>query len=293
MPGPTAALSARGERLHLQHGPIDLVIGADAESPALRSLAFGAARRRFEPLLQELVAELPLLRSASGPKPSPVTGAVAQRMARAVTPHAGRVFVTPMAAVAGAVADEILAAMLDATPLRRAYVNNGGDIALHLADGQRFRMAIASLDGTALGRIDLAAGQAVGGLATSGLGGRSLTRGIARSVTVLADTAAAADAAATLIANAVDLPGHPAIQRCPARQLVPESDLGDLPVVVGCGPLTAPEVELALASGADTAQQMLDCGLIRAAILFLRGRSRLVCPADLALTISERTLEDA
>ncbi len=37
-----------------------------------------------------------------------------------------------MAAVAGAVADHILAAMIAGRRLAKAYVNDGGDIALHL-----------------------------------------------------------------------------------------------------------------------------------------------------------------
>ena len=65
------------------------------------------------------------------------------------------------------------------------------------------------------------------GVATSGWRGRSFSLGIADAVTVLAATAAAADAAATIIANAVDLPGHPAIARRPASELEDDSDLGD------------------------------------------------------------------
>ena len=51
-------------------------------------------------------------------------------------PHAGihrdEYYVTAMASVAGAVADEILSVMRDAAELDRIYVNNGGDIALYL-----------------------------------------------------------------------------------------------------------------------------------------------------------------
>ena len=53
-------------------------------------------------------------------------------------PYAVEYFITPMAAVAGAVAEEILAAMASAAELSRAYVNDGGDIALHLAAGEKF-----------------------------------------------------------------------------------------------------------------------------------------------------------
>lgn len=258
-----------GGRLHLQHGPIDLVIGAEGA----RGAAFAAAARRLNGLLEGLVAELPLLRApmqADAPRPD---GAVARRMDRAVRPLCD-VFVTRMAAVAGAVADEVLAAMRAAAPgLSRAYVNNGGDIALHLAGLARFRVAMAGEDGGGLGRIDLGAGDGVGGIATSGRGGRSLSRGIADSVTVLAADAAAADAAATLIANAVDLPGHPAIIRQPAHDVRPDSDLGGMAVVTGCGALTRAEVARALASGLALAQDMRAAGLIAGAALFLRGQA--------------------
>src|SRR5690606_13787972 len=143
----------------------------------------------------------------------PLSGDVARRMWRACAPHAA-VFITPMAAVAGAVADEILAAMLRGRPLRKAYVNNGGDIALHLAEDEHFETGIvgnlAKPKITAKASIESADG--IGGIATSGWRGRSFSLGIADSVAVLAPSAAAADAAATIIANAVNV-DHPAIAR--------------------------------------------------------------------------------
>lgn len=260
-----------GERLHLQHGPIDLVIGADGD----HAKAYVAARAAFEGVLEGLVAELDPLRRGGwrGETPrDPVRSAVAQRMVRAVARHDG--FVTPMAAVAGAVADHVLVAMEAGADLRRAYVNNGGDIALYLAPGERFRLAVAGLDGAGFGAIEIAAGDGIGGVATSGQGGRSLSMGIAESVTVLARDAAAADAAATLIANAVDLPGHTAIRRAPACAVRPDSDLGERPVVVGVGALTEDDVDAALERGARLATEMQANGLIVAAALFLRRRVR-------------------
>lgn len=267
MTGPVARLLPDGERLHLQHGPIDLIIGADGA----RDVAFRAAWSRFRTILDELVAELPLLRREVGEAPQ---GPTALRMTRAALPHRPA-FVTPMAAVAGAVAEEVLAAMLAATPLTRAYVNNGGDIAFHLTAGKRFRMAIAGLDGAALGRVDVGFADAARGIATSGQGGRSLSLGIADAVTVLARSAAEADVAATLIANAVDLPGHPAITRAPANTLQPDSDLGARLVVTHVGRLTASEAAQALDRGAAAAQAICARGLALSAALFLHGQSRL------------------
>ena len=273
MTGPAAALLPDGRRLHLQHGPIDLIIGADGGAKDVWP-AYRAAAERFETVLSELVEELPGLRSACPPQGRAFAGPVARRMEAAVRPHARRVFVTPMAAVAGSVADEILSVMIAAAPLARAYVNNGGDIALQLASGRRFDLSVARLDASGEhGRVRVNAADPVRGIATSGRGGRSLSLGIADSVTVLARTAAAADAAATLIANAVDLPGHPGIERIPARELDPDSDLGARPVVVGCAPLSPVEAEEALARGVAEARRMRAAGLIEAAGLFL-GEAR-------------------
>ena len=256
-----------GGRLHLQHGPIDLVIGAVGDQPA----AFTAARRRFATVLDELVAELDLLRRPVGAAPR---GAIARIMHAAVLPH-GDGIATPMAAVAGAVAQTVLAAMVQAAPLRRAYVNNGGDIALHLTGAETWRLAVAAPGAAELARVLIGPRDPVRGIATSGQGGRSLSLGIADAVTVLAATAAEADVAATLIANAVDLPGHPAILRRPARDVQPDSDLRGHPVVTHVGDLTSAEIDAALERGLATARKMAAQGLIDGAALFLRGCSRM------------------
>ena len=284
MPGPVSALLQGGRRLHLQHGPIDLVIGADARDAAGRGriAAFDAAKRRFATILEELVGELASLRRPAGGLPGPVAGPVAKRMVRATRPHASRAFVTPMAAVAGAVADEVLSVMVRAADLRRAYVNNGGDIAVHVGRGaDPFRSAIAGLDGRVLGTTLLDGRAGLRGIATSGRGGRSLSLGIADSVTVLASSAAAADAAATLVANAVDIPGnHAAVRRRAAVEIDPDTDLGAREVVTGCDRLERPLAELALSRGEASARAMMSDGLLSGAALFLQGGFRLVGLGD-------------
>lgn len=251
-----------GGRLHLQHGPIDLIVWADA---GVRAQAYAAAARRFDGLLEDLVAELPVLRQPV--RLGALNGPVARRMEAACLPHLP-VFVTPMAAVAGAVADTIVSAMATVPGLRKAYVNNGGDIALHLTGTEGFTALMPG------GRVTLVAHDPWRGVATSGWRGRSHSLGIADAVTVIAATGAAADAAATLIANAVDLPGHPAIARRPARDLAPDSDLGDRPVTVGVGLLTGSETAAALSRGVAAAEAMRARGLIGAAHLTLNQQSR-------------------
>lgn len=252
---------ADGVRLHLHHGPIDLIIKADR--PA-RTQAYGLAVARFETVLDELVAELPALRARSDTQA--LSGRVAQKMLDATRLLTAR-FITPMAAVAGAVADEICAAMAPAHP-RKTYVNNGGDTAFSLEDGEQIRVAAP------WGRIKLNHGDPWRGIASSGWRGRSHSLGIADCVTVVARTAAGADAAATVIANAVNLANHPAVTRKPAHELWPDSDLGGRGVTTHVGPLSRADVDEALSAGARYAQTLLSQGLIGAACLTLNGETR-------------------
>lgn len=275
MSGVQASLLPDGRRLHLQHGPIDLIVEAWGEGDEVDK-AYGQAVRRFETVLDELVAELPALRLPAGARPRRFAGSAARRMERAVAPLAegGRRFLTPMAAVAGAVADEAMAALLAGRRLRKAYVNNGGDAALHLAPDEALTLAVAGTGEGLADRLAVRSVDAARGVATSGWRGRSFSLGIADAVTVLAPDAAAADAAATVIANAVDLPGHAAIRRRPACDLSPDSDLGARRVTVGVGPLSPAEVAQALDAGLAVAGALRGRGSITAAALFLDGAWR-------------------
>jgi ApbE superfamily uncharacterized protein (UPF0280 family) len=274
---PQIALLPDGKRLHLQDGPIDLIIEATGRDADVRA-AYEAAAHRFTGLLDELCAELAELRQPADPVRCTLQGVVARRMHRAVTPFAAEHFITPMAAVAGSVAEEILGAMLGAAKLDRAYVNNGGDIALYLADGEQFTVGLMDRPDRhgLLRTMTIDADDPVRGVATSGRHGRSFSLGIADAVTVLARTASQADAAATIIANAVDLPGHPAVIRCPANELQPDSDLGSRLVTRDVGGLAEDEVEAALRAGASQAQQLLAAGLIEGAALRLNGETVVV-----------------
>jgi uncharacterized protein len=274
---PQIALLPDGKRLHLQDGPIDLVIDAKGAEVDVRS-AYEAAARRFTGLLDELCAELSELREAADPARCAVKGVVARRMHAAVAPFAADNFITPMAAVAGSVADEVLGAMLQAAALDRAYVNNGGDIALHLSAGEQFTVGLMDRPDRhgVMRTMSVDADMPARGIATSGRHGRSFSLGIADAVTVLARTASQADAAATIIANAVDLPGHPAIRRLPASELQPDSDLGARLVTRELGELSEGEIEQALDAGVARAQDLLTSRLIEGAALRLLGETRLV-----------------
>jgi len=275
-------------RQHFQHGPIDIVIGADGD-PAAVHAAHDAAWQRFSTVLTELVAELPLLRRPLR-GPCALRGAIAQRMWLACRPHHAE-FITPMAAVAGAVAQELIG-FYQRPGVVRAWVNNGGDIALHLAPGHALRIGLfadlAQLDdrqlymGLALdAHFTVQHDLPVRGIATSGWRGRSFSLGIADSVTVLARSAADADAAATMIANAVNV-DNPAIVRAPASSLKDDSDLGDIPVTLDVPPLAHEQVQAALRAGLKRARALQTRGLIWSAALICQGRCARAEPSPFA-----------
>lgn len=265
---------SNGGREYWQHGPIELVIDAWGDSTAVRN-AFEAAWLRFQGILIELVDELHLLRMPASSHPNP-KGRIARRMVAATSPF-GMEFITPMAAVAGSVAEEVCEFFAAEPEIRRACVNNGGDIAMHLAAGENMVVGIVanaytpSLDGG----IALSSEMVVRGIATSGWRGRSFSLGIVDSVTVLARSASVADAAATMIANAVNAE-HPAIVRAPAITRKDDSDLGTRMVTVDVGPLPAHVCEAALDAGWRAAEGYAARGLIHGAALALQGRWRVL-----------------
>ena len=269
-------------RLHLQHGPIDIIAHVDAPEEVRKRL-YTSASNRFSTVLVELVAEMDLLKqpwSADLPDPK---GGIAQKMCFAV--RGSNIFVTPMAAVAGAVSDEILEAMLyeakNPDPcleeIQRMYVNNGGDIAFWLNAGESFSIGVVDNPGIPElnARVSLAYESPVRGIATSGWRGRSQSLGIADAVTVLAGSAAIADAAATLIANDVNV-DYPGILKRPASEVKNESDLGMLPVTVDVPPLPFDQISEALKRGAQTAGNFIWTGKIEAAYLSLQKQTLVV-----------------
>ena len=264
-----------GGRLFLQHGPINLIVRAGGPAAAVEG-AYRALIGVFPDWLGALVEELPRLRSPESPRLALPVGPIARRMVAAVRACEGA-FVTPMAAVAGSVADEATAVLAAQPGIEHAYVNNRGDIALHLEPGARLSVGVVPMlrDAVPRARIEIVSDSAVRGVATSGWQGRSHSLGIADAVTVLACSAALADAAATLIANAVDV-DHPGVHREPARALDEDSDLGDLPVTVVVPALDAEAIDAALDAGVTAARALSNQGVVQGAALTVQGRWRVL-----------------
>ena len=284
-------------RWHFQHGPIDCIVAADGDAAAVAACV-ERAWARFATVLDELVGELPLLRAdlsmASGTSYAP-RGPVARRMVAACWPHAasGR-FITAMAAVAGSVAEELLGAFADER-VGRASINNGGDIALRLLPGTSYDVGLCAdpergrADPLLDGRFTVDAASPVRGIATSGWRGRSFSFGIADSVTVLAASASAADAAATIVANAVDV-ADARIVRAPASAVKDDSDLGDRLVTRHVPSLPERLIDAALERGAAEARAQIGAGRIIAAVLSLQGRWRVVGDVRAVLPAPQRAI---
>jgi ApbE superfamily uncharacterized protein (UPF0280 family) len=294
----TAQRTALGDgRWHLNHGPIDIVAEAHGDAVEV-AVAHEHVWRRFSTLLDELVAELSLLRQPVGGDCA-LRGPIAQRMWNACVPFRSG-FITPMAAVAGAVAQELIACF-HRPGIERAWINNGGDIALHLTPGHSARVGlfadIARFDLrdqgplTTDGQFEIAANLPVRGVATSGWRGRSFSLGIADSVTVLAATAAEADAAATVIANAVDV-DDPGIHRLPASECKDDSDLGDIPVTTNVDTLAPAQVRRALDAGVARAEALQRLGLIWSTVLVCQDQWRLVQPLSSLTSATSQQIAD-
>jgi len=272
----------KDNRLHLQEGPIDLIIGVDAFKDIREHLYF-SAKKRLDTVLEELVSELDLLKRPWGLNNTVPIGRIAKRMFFAVSDL--DIFVTPMAAVAGAVADEIIDVMSKTVKrtdyyienVKRIYVNNGGDIAFWLKNGSSFSTGVVdNLEKPELNtKICLNYNSPVRGIATSGWRGRSLSLGIADAVTVLSKSAAEADVAATLIANDVSIE-YPGIEKRPASQVKDDSDLGSIPVTVEVPALPDLQVSKALNKGAKTARKFISKGIIETAYLSLQNQKLVI-----------------
>ena len=199
----------------------------------------------------------------------------------------GEESLTPMAAVAGAFADLVADALVE-RGATKVIVNNGGDIALRLAPGEETRVGLSPRAGGAPPShyLPLTHDHGVGGVTTSGLGGRSLTTGIADAVVVLGPNAAGADACSTLIANFTDV-ACPQIDREPAHRLYPGTDIPHLWVTVGVGRLPPWAMATALKKGQNKARELIEKGLISAAVIFVQGETAVWPPGLIPIPVPD------
>ena len=256
-------------QVFVDFGPVSMVITASRNGEGDTQLC-RAAFPVIAACLEDLRPSLEMLRRYPPQvELEQLTGA-GETMARAVL-RTGDPWLTPMAAVAGTVADTV-ADFLFAQGAEKVTANNGGDIALRLAPGQSLGLGVLyDLERGGVDRVvHLTAEKGVGGVATSGLGGRSLTTGIASGVTVFSRRCAQADALATLLADRSCI-DSPAVHTRLAGELDPDSDIADLPVVVSVEPLSREEKERALEQVLREAEEQYRRGNLLACIATVQG----------------------
>lgn len=228
-------------RVFVDYGPVTMVILASKKGQIQTDLCLGCAEliqnilKRISKDLKTL-SRFPTLINTEG------LSGIALDMVLTVN-QVKEPTLTPMATVAGTLSDYI-ADWLFEQDVDKVVVNNGGDIALRLRGDQRVRMGILPNvnTGKLAGTVTITAEDGIGGVATSGFGGRSFTRGIANAVTVFSSRCMIADACATHIANASYI-SSPQVERELAGELMANCDIADLEVVTKVGSLSDEEIK--------------------------------------------------
>ncbi len=260
-----------------ENGPMRLIIRAWKDGEFNADVSAKAAEFSF--ICLEHVAEHQyILRQQNPVVPEGVTDPVTLKMVKSVRAM-GDDDLTPMAAIAGSIADEVADWLFD-KGMTRVIVDNGGDIAVRLSGNEMvkvgLRTGINSLSVARVMQLD-AHCHSAWGVCTSGMGGRSLTRGIASAVTVLAETSSMADAAATSIANACIAEDDNIIQK-EADKVDPYTDIPGIPVTVFLGKLNQETITLALNKALVKAEYFKEKGLICGALISAGGE--IVTTAD-------------
>jgi ApbE superfamily uncharacterized protein (UPF0280 family) len=254
--------------LYVEQGPSSLVISAkrwkdDREPDGTEILKLVTRLQR------EIKATLPILKLKAGrvvnSKHLPWVARSMVEAARLISASE----LTAMSAVAGAVSDQIKAYLVS-RGFDWAVVNNGGDIAAYSALNQPFSIGIGPLDAKGGDRSLRLKGPFDLGIATSGVGGRSFTLGVADFVTVIAENAAIADAAATFICNHTRI-NAPQIEEAVSELLDPETDIPGEMVTVRVGDLARKEIESALQKGLSAATDLKQRGRIMEAVISVKG----------------------
>lgn len=240
-------------KVFIDYGPVSMVLMAFQGEEPLTGLC-QSAFAIVDAALREITQSLPYLRLPPLQIPADTLTGLPLKMLEAVL-AVGEPTLTPMATVAGAVSDAV-ADWLFEQGASRVIVNNGGDIALRLLPGEKVRVGI--LSNLAKGEIDtivpIISEQGIGGIATSGLGGRSFTRGIANAVSVFSSRCILADALATHLANRTLIPSAQ-IKMAKAGSIDPLSDIAELDIVTEVGSLTDAEVAASLRNLLEEAQR--------------------------------------
>jgi len=246
-------------------GPMRLVISSFLGKVPQPAMSRNAARYAFE-VLERIARWREKLSRACPQISSQMEEPLALEMVSSAL-AVGDADLTPMAAVAGTIADAVADYLAD-RGMTKAIVNNGGDIAIRLRGENSatvgIREDVQANDFSHV--IRLGPERSAWGVATSGLGGRSLTRGIASAATVIAHKASVSDAAATAVANASFVEDPQVIQEY-AEQIDPATDIPGILVTCEAGPLRHETTSLAVQRALERANALMERGVITGAFV--------------------------
>jgi ApbE superfamily uncharacterized protein (UPF0280 family) len=273
------------ETILAECGPMRLAIRAWQNSAPQIALCRQAAEASFA-YLEAVAKHRAVLSDFAGNIKALPQNALAQRMIESVR-TIGDIDLTPMAAVAGTIADAVADWLFD-RGLTKVVVDNGGDIAIRLAAGETATVGIRpQINCSDISHIAYLDDRSFSwGVTTSGRGGRSFTRGVASAVTVIAEDASIADAGATAIANACFVEDSSIVQ-IPAEQMDPATDLKGVNVTLEVGSLSSGKknqaVQAALSKADSLCRQNLIFGALIAledVIVITKSMAELVSPSN-------------
>jgi len=254
----------------VDYGPMRMSISAFENGKPLVKLAKEGAHLAMQ-ILEDLAKFLPIIKKKSLELEVNEAFPDAVRRMIEATKKMGEADLTPLAAVAGTASD-VVADFMFSQGGTKIIVDNGGDIAIRLREGEVARVGVKTeIDAsypTYLISIDSTMG--IGGVATSGLGGRSFTKGIASAATVLSISASVADAAATVIGNFTNVE-DPNVLRALAESIYPDTDIAGERVTTKVGRLSQEKIDQALRNGLSKAYSICENGLIRGALIAVQG----------------------
>jgi ApbE superfamily uncharacterized protein (UPF0280 family) len=255
----------------VDYGPMRMRISVFDQGKPLPEMAKEGARLAIR-VLQDLAQFLPVIKKkAHEVEMEEALPDVVRRMVEA-TKMMEEPDLTPLAAVAGAASD-VVADFLVSRGGTKIIVDNGGDVAIRLREGEVARVGIKTEINAKNPSYALAidATMRVEGVATSGFGGRSFTKGIASAVTVLSGSASLSDAAATVIGNFTNAE-DPNITRDLAERIYPDTDIIGEWVTIHVGNLSREKIEEALNNGLSKAYSLCKKGFIKGALITLKDR---------------------
>ena len=256
----------------VDYGPMRMFISVSENGKPLFDLAEEGARMAMQ-VLEDLAKFLTIIKKKSLKlEVEEAFPDVVRRMIE-TTKKMEEPDLTPLAAVAGTASD-VVADFIFSKGGTKIIVDNGGDIAIRLREGEGARVGIKTeIDAkhpAYLFTIDSTMG--IGGVATSGLGGRSFTKGIASAATVLSETASFSDAAATVIGNFTNIEDRE-VSRSLAEKIYPDTDIAGEWITVKVGRLREEKIEKALTNGLSKANLICEKGWIKGAFVALQGKA--------------------